>query len=592
MVQVSPTRLAIPTLILRMAAFGAAVATALFFFSALVSDGYSAEEKAPRLRLWNDKSQKEWWAERREPGQLVEGAAKLLVALRDAEEKQGLARCFSNPHFTNWLAHLRWVRMFPTEHESHAFFSKEKNVASFRALSAIKGLSALVAKSLSSHDDPTAALEVLCRIHCAHADDLAEFKNLAVALAVVWDQPLPESWPHANVTMADIPVGDLEPEKRFAFYVASQKAGKLLLDPRSLTVRELTFIVDTPIELRELAYVQQVKIKNISKLEQLYAAVPYDNGRITGRRYSWPHGRYRLIDIGKKGGICMDQSYFVAHAGKSLGVPTVNFMGQGRSGDHSWVGFLTGRGRWTLDAARWRGENYPIGIAFDPQTWRRFTDQQMEFSIKGEGDSPSVARGKLILAWAAMNAERENYPTVLKAAASAMPRVLEPWELHAEWLASSGAEARVRRAFWERWVSNFSGERDLKAKGQRALLRVLRELGDERGAERLTRQIVSENKSKRFDLGIAVAADGVFAHQEAEDWTAAAKEYERVMKRFSRNAGGHLFYNLVQPYVQTAIREGRAAEARAAIAIAEGIMKPEPQSILANDLKKLRDETR
>ncbi len=549
-------------------------------------------EDAPRLKLWNGKAQERWWAEHLTPAEVVSGRRELLAALRAAQAKQGLSRCLSNSHFMGWLTHLRWIQMFPEDHAGHPYFSRAEGFESFRELSRIDGFPALVAKSLSTRDEPAAALQVLCTIHRAHPRAFVEFQKLAVAFAVVWDQPTPPGWPHQNVGEGDIPRGDPEPEKRFAFYVGSQRAGKLLLDPDSLTVRELTFVVDTPVELRELGYVQQVKMKNISKLEQLYRAVPYDNGRIAAGRYGWPHGRYRLIDIGKRGGICMDQAYFVAHAGKSLGVPTVLFMGQGRSGDHAWVGFLTGRGRWTLDAARWRGENYPIGTAFDPQTWRRFSDQQMEFSIKGEGDSPSVARGRLVLAWAAMNAGEDSYPEILHAAQRAMPRVFEPWELEAEWLASSGAELAMRKRFWERWVANFAGERDMKAKGQRALLRVLRATGDESGAERLARQIVSENRSKRFDLGIAVAADAVFAHQEAGEWGDAAKEYARVMRRFKRNAGGHLFYNLVQPYVQACLRGGREGDAREALGLAEEILKPQPQSILANDMAKLRSETK
>ncbi len=182
------------------------------------------------------------------------------------------------------------------------------------------------------------------------------YKKLAVAMAVVGDKAPPEGWPHPYVKRDAIPVGDDDPATRFGFFVDSHRGGKWLLDPRELSVRELCFVVDTIVELRELQYAQQVDISTPRKLENLYFAVKYDNGRIQQQRYQWPHGSYRLIDVGKKGGICADQAYFVSHAGKAKGVPTVVFMGQGLSGTHAWVGFLQRPGLWEFEAARcpWR----------------------------------------------------------------------------------------------------------------------------------------------------------------------------------------------------------------------------------------------
>ena len=544
------------------------------------------------MSRWSGSAQSAWWRERADPEAVAEGAEVLLATLRRTEDDQGLSRALGNTHFLSWLAHLRWVRMLPEKPAEHAYFGVAENWRAFRSLSAIDDFPRDVTSALSARDLGSKVLENLCEIEKADPAALRRFPGLAIAFAVVWDQPFPESWPHANVDFNDVPIGDPSVAQRFAFFIKSHAAKYLKNDPNSLSIRELTFVVDTPVELRELGYVQQVKLASISKLEQLYRAVPYDNARIAGQNYLWQHGAYRLIDIGKKGGICMDQAYFVAHAGKAQCIPTVLFTGQGRSGDHAWVGFLTGRGRWTLDAARWRGENYPIGLAFDPQSWRRITDQQMEFLVKGEGDSPSAKRGKQILGWAVLNSESPSYPMILKAAGRAMPRSFEPWELEAEWLASTKASPKARRDFWQRWIANFTGERDMKAKGQRALLRVLREMGEDNDAERLERQIITENRSKRFDLGIAVAADAVFALQEAGNWDAAAKEYDRVMGRFKRDAGGHLFYNLVEPYVQACLREGRNDVARAGMDIAEGVLKPQPGSILANDMAGLRAETK
>lgn len=564
----------------------------LSLFAVLAGTVAVRAQEAAKLGVWNEAARKAWWREHADGPAIVAGAKQLQVALQAAEAKQGTRRVLSNKHFMAWLGHWRWVSLLPADLDADEYFADAEHQQQFRNLALVKGLPELVVRSMSTKDDGPRVAQVLCEIAAAYPRELKEFPHLAAAFAVVFDRPFPKTWPHPNVAHAEIPVGDRSAAARFGFWVKSQQAGKLLIDPRSLTVRELTFAVDTPVELRELAYAQQIKLGNISKLEGLYRAVPYDQARINKKNYNWQRGSYRLVEIGTKGGICMDQAYFVGHAGKALGVPTVLFMGQGRSGDHAWVGFLTGRGRWTLDAARWRGENYPTGYAFDPQTWSRFTDAQMEYSVKGEGDSSSVARARLILAWADQNRDQETYRPLLHAAQGAAPRWYEPWQMEADWLAKKPADKRLHPAFWQRWIANFSAERDLKAKGQRALLRVLRDLGDDGAAERLSKQVIAENKSKRFDLGIAVAADVVFDYQAKGDWEAAAKEYQRVMKRFQRNAGGHLFYNLVQPYVQTCLREGKATAARSAMGTAEETLKPQPSSILANDLKALREEVR
>ena len=551
------------------------------------NDGEASTQK--KLKLWSESTLADWWREHSTAEQVVSGTKDLLATLQSAQQQHGLDRALANKHFLGWLKHLAWVTLFPSDYSSQDFFSRPVNFTAFRSLSSRKFLPGLVVSSMSCRDDPTEVLKILCEIETAHPKDLDEYSKLAIAFALVWDQPFPSFWPHPRVASENIPRGDGNVTTRFGFMVDAMRNSRLVMDPRHLSVRELTFTVDTPVELRELAYVRQIKLRSSKKLEQLYSMVPYDHARIQNETYTWPHGAYRLIEIGsRKGGICMDQAYFVAHAGKSMGIPTVLFMGQGRSGDHAWVGFLTDRGQWTLDAARWQGENYPVGLAFDPQTWRRISDQQMDYSIKGEGNSPAVARGRLILAWAALNNKHPSYPEILHAAAAAMPRAFEPWELEAEWLEKQQPDLPLHRGFWERWIANFSGEREMKAKGQLALLRILRKLGKNPAAERIGKQIIAENRSKRFDLGIAVAADAIFDKQHSGQWQEAGKEYTQVMQRFGGKAGGHLFYNLVQPYVQACLSEGQPAYARTALETAGSILKPEPNSILANDLKKLQ----
>ena len=143
-------------------------------------------------------------------------------------------------------------------------------------------------------------------------------------------------------------------------------------------------------------------------------------------------------------------------------------------------------------------------------------------------------------------------------------------------------------AFWRQWVANFREETDLRIRGQIELLGLYRKNGEERAAERLEREIQLENKSERFDLAITVAAGTIFQAIDRNDWDEAGKEFESSLKRFKSNSGGHLFYNLVRPYIERCLETGRATNARTALDQAAKTFEAAPNSLLDQDMKALR----
>jgi hypothetical protein len=534
-----------------------------------------------KIGSWSEKAAELWWSTHSTVDEIRAGADELHAALIETQGRHGVSKAMTNEHFLKWSAHLRWLR---------AIDGNEARVVTFRKLGhpALKQLQPL-SVTLTSHDNVPIVAENLCRIFDAQPKEFLEYRNLAMALALVFDQPFPEAWPHPYVERSQIPSGDLDVEKRFAFYVASMAAGNLLLDPRQLTVRELVFVVDSMVELRELAYAQQVKLGTTQRLEQLYPVVPYDQARISQENYMWQGEVYRLFEIGTKGGICVDQAYFVGQTGKAQGVPTVFFLGQGRSGGHAWVGFLRGKEKWVLDVARYEGQDYPVGLTFDPQTWTRLTDAQLRFQIEAETNGAGFARGRLILQWALLNPKADFYREVVAMARKAMPACFEVWELEGQAVSKSEMDEREKQSFWNAWIANFDKEIDMKSRGQRMLLRSMRVAGDEAGANKLQKKIVAENRNKRFDLGIALEADVVFEMVDSGDWVGAQKEMETVLRRFGRNAGGHLFYNLLEPYVRRCLQEKKITEAQSVLKAADDF-EAAPGSILDTDIKRLRSE--
>ena len=540
--------------------------------------------------VWSKEVQRNWVRAHSDPAIWVTNVERINDRLLNVFKTTGATKTLSMQHFWKWVGQVYWAKKFliPYFHEMN---STDDAFQDCRSLLAVEGLGARSVSYVSETDDKIKFIEILSKLLKNDKRRFERYMNLAVAVALVWDEPFPDSWPHPNVNRSDLPIGGLDPLAVFNFYVSSHEMGKLKIGLDRLSIRELCFVIDTPVQLAELKYAQQIKLKSFKDLERLYKIIPYDQQRINNESYEWPHGPYRLIDIGaKRGGICMDQSYFAAHAAKSQGIPAILFMGQGRSGGHAWVGYLESRGRWKLNAARWASENYPVGFAYDPQTWERISDAQFEFYLKSNGDSPSRVRGKSVLAWALLNKGSPQFESLLRLASKIMPRSKEPWQIELNFLNERNASLNEMRVFWLRWISNFKEEKGTKAKGQIELLKVLRSLELDSAAMKLGRQIVSENRSGRFDLGITVASDEVFDLQRLKKWTEAHRKYKLTLEQFQSSSGGHLFYNLIEPYVRNCLLDRRMSEASDAMALAGKIIKPVKNTILYNDLEKLRAE--
>ena len=89
------------------------------------NDGQSS--KPPKLKLWNQSTLEAWWREHPGAKEIISGTRNLLVTLQSAQQQHGLGRVLANEHFLGWLKHLAWVRLFPPDFASDAFFSKPEN---------------------------------------------------------------------------------------------------------------------------------------------------------------------------------------------------------------------------------------------------------------------------------------------------------------------------------------------------------------------------------------------------------------------------------------------------------------------------------
>ncbi|HEY5742793.1 MAG TPA: hypothetical protein VIS99_09650, partial [Terrimicrobiaceae bacterium] len=88
-------------------------------------------------------------------------------------------------------------------------------------------LSRLLFENLTDKDYVPGALLRLQEIHQVNAQKFREYRSLAVALALVYDQKFPSFWPHRQVDQKDVPMTNSSVGEQFKFWVQSNESRAL-----------------------------------------------------------------------------------------------------------------------------------------------------------------------------------------------------------------------------------------------------------------------------------------------------------------------------------------------------------------------------
>ena len=440
-------------------------------------------------------------------------------------------------------------------------------------------------ENITSEDLRAEALQILTQMQAHAPQEVKDLPRLAVALALVFDQPFPRNWPHSQVLASAVPQERIDPVARLREMAQLQSKRRYAFDLPDLTVSELKFLVDHPLPESEMEWARKNVTTSRSSFDKVFPGIRYDLARLQAGVMTWPYPNYRLADIKEKGGICVDQGYFAAMAGKGRGLPTLFFTGQGDSGGHAWFGYLDAPGRWVTDCGKYAEENYPVGNALDPQTWKPITDTELIFLAKGRERSEGYRQAKLWTDYATAMGPEEGRKFV-EAALALQPEFLAAWTTQSGWL-EKGGDPQAREEFWNSFVKRFARYPDLRVLGQEKLLELAKAKGDTQLAKNLERQILVQNRIKRFDLSIGATASQVGEKIEAGDWAGAETAYRQALREFKGQSGGHLFYGLVAPFVETALAEGQGKAAKNALQEAKRVLKPGRGTLVAQALNQL-----
>ncbi|NBS79273.1 hypothetical protein EBS57_05560, partial [bacterium] len=486
-----------------------------------------------------------WWQEHTDPLTWTAERETLKFSLQKefSKKKPGDVKADSieaaNFRVWQWLEYAR------------PDFSQEE-VAAFRSLGENSQLLRPFLENLRPEDDAIEAVRILLRIQLEHPECIQVLPCLAVAIALVFDQPFPKGWPHHQVAHELVPLERVDPVRRMQQMTELQVARRYLSDLRDFTVSEMKFIVDHPLVDTEMEWARKNVTASRSGFSKVFSSIRYDIRRYESNQLVWPYGPYLFSEIKSRGGICVDQAYFAAMTGKAKGLPTLYFSGQGEDGGHAWFGYMDSPGRWETDCGRYESQNYPVGNAVDPQTWRPISDTELLFLAKSRERSPGYQQAKLFTDLA-RTLVREDANRWLDAALEVQPEFLPAWYLQAELLNEREASPEAKKDFWVRFTKRFANFADLRVQGQEKLLEFAKARGDDAEVKDLSRQILVQNRTRRFDLGIGSVAAEVGEKIEAGKWGEAETAFRKALRELKGQAGGNLYYGLVEPFVEAAL---------------------------------------
>jgi hypothetical protein len=426
---------------------------------------------------------------------------------------------------------------------------------------------------ISNYDLPSGVIGVLQSLLDSNAARVTTHRQLALAIALVYDSPPPPNWPHWQVSTEVLPRRLLSPKQAFRFFTESDQAGRTLHRLSTVSAGELKFLVDLAAPFPELVWAQQSVKFSLTDLAKSYEAVRYRRDRIEAQAYVWPGGSYALPEIYGEGGICVDQAYFATQAGKARGVPSLLFSGSGRDGRHAWFGYLGAGKKWVLDAGRYEEQKYVTGVAIDPQTWAQLSDHELVFLSEGFRRLPGYRLSQQHEVFARMYLQLGNKPAAAAAARKAVNyerRNVTAWDLLIA--ANEGAPPAVREPLLREAALAMQRYPDLNGRYVRSLVATLRERGATSAAEFEERALVRRGQiSGRTDVGVDHAVRMMGEAAPADQ----VRVYRQLLQQYGKDTGIDFYDRVARPLLRQMIAEKRRVEAMQVITHTRTVLKPE-----------------
>jgi hypothetical protein len=436
---------------------------------------------------------------------------------------------------------------------------------------------------------------VLSTLEELHKRDPAKFErysSLALAIALVYDVPPPPWWPHYQVSREALPRKLPGASETFDRLTREDGLGHTYFRLARLRAEELKFVVDVAAPASELDWSEANVPYSLDDFEQTYLMVNYRVDRAASyAKMNWSGQPYTLQAIRAQGGICVDQAYFAAEAGKARGIPTLLFTGLGQDSRHAWFGFLDGAQKWRLDAGRYAEQRFVTGNALDPQTWMNMSDHELEFLSERFRALPTFAQSRVHEEFADEYMRAGDPRSAARSARAAVNyerRNLDGWETLIAANAATGMPAPQQESVLREAALAFTPRYpDLVVSYVNRVTQSLRSRGETSLAEFEERGLAERLKGDRADLAVtqasAILARSV-ASQSIPDQIAT---YNAILAQFGPGSGTIFFDDIVTGFAEHLVGAHMKPDARAAVERARDVLDVQPGSQVAMDVEKL-----
>jgi hypothetical protein len=438
---------------------------------------------------------------------------------------------------------------------------------------------------ITAGDYPPRVLQIIEELRHADQRRFEDYEQLALAIALVYDQAPPPYWPHWQVTTAVLPRRLPAPLDGFVYLSEADRRGATLQKLGALSAAELKYVVDIAVGLPELQWVQRSVKVPLKDWVKTYESVRYRSDRIDADQYVWPGEHYDLPEILSEGGICVDQAYFATQAGKARGVPTLLFNGAGKDGRHAWFGYLGTNQKWVLDAGRYAEQRYVTGVSLDPQTWGPLSDHELSFLNEGFRRLQPYRSSRQHEVFADLYLRMGNKAAAATAARKAVNferRNIAAWDILVA--ASADAPPRTFEVLLREAAQAMQRYPDLNARFVHELAASLRARGESSAADFEERSLVRRGQvGGRSDFGVDHAVDVIGQTASAELVTI----HLQLLRKYGTDAPTDFYDRVSAPLVRRLAGEKRFAEASQVIKSVRAVLNPEHDSQLDRELTEL-----
>lgn len=445
-------------------------------------------------------------------------------------------------------------------------------------------------ETLTPFDNPVIVLDILARIAEAEPRRFEQYGELAIAIAVVYDVPPPPDWPHYQVTEAMLPRQLPDPVEAFQYFADLRDQRLADIDLAALPTEVLKFVVDTPASFADLDWARENVRQPHEYFEDVYSTIEYQHGRVETQHYVWGDPAYTLPHIQEFGGICVDQAYYSAQAGKARGIPTVLFTGANRDGRHAWFGYRKPDGSWMFDAGRLGSNAFVTGVAIDPQTWDTINDHQLQFLTERFHQSTYYRHSRLQTWIADLYRRSGRLNLAIETAEDAVryePRNASAWEMLLIVRKAAHAKPEEIEETLRRAAQAFRSMPDLEAAWREQLIDHLQRHDEPLRADRERQLLAAKNQGSRSDITIRQATAAMQESVAKDPMADQMRTYRTLLARHGATGGAPLLDGVVKPFLLHLVRNQELTQANLAIKEARRQLKAPAGSQLSRELADL-----